>query len=225
MQWLRRDQHAAADAFIVNASLGSALGRMVSKFEGLGMQDDAAPDRSHLSTTRRAILTAGLAALFGMAADPACAAMLRAPERALYLANPHTGDVFRDVYWVRGKYRSEAASEVDFLMRDHRAEEQVEMDRSLLDILFHIQTRIGPKRPVYVMSGYRSAQTNRLLQEEGLGAVENSMHVVGRAADIHVERVRLADMRRVAVALKAGGVGSYPRGNFLHVDTGRIRFW
>jgi uncharacterized protein YcbK (DUF882 family) len=189
------------------------------------MQDDATAQQNSRSTSRRAVLGFGFAALFGLMADPAAASLLRAPERELYLTNPHTGDVFRDVYWARGKYVRDATEDLNFLMRDFRIDQQVEMDPALLDLLFHIQTRVGPKKPICVMSGYRSPQTNRMLQEEGLGAVENSMHLYGKAADIHVEHIRLTDMRRVAVSLKAGGVGTYTRSNFLHVDTGRIRFW
>jgi uncharacterized protein YcbK (DUF882 family) len=29
----------------------------------------------------------------------------------------------------------------------------------------------------------------------------------------------------VAVSLKAGGVGYYPRRSFVHVDTGDVRYW
>jgi uncharacterized protein YcbK (DUF882 family) len=189
------------------------------------MSEEAVDREDGCSSARRAFLAFGLAALLGLGSEPAEARILRAPERALYLANPHTGDVFRDVYWARGRYVKSATDDLDYLMRDFRVERQVRIDPALLDLLFHIQTRVGPKKPIYVMSGYRSPQTNRMLQEEGIGVAENSMHLYGKAADIHVERVRLSDMRRIAVALRAGGVGSYPRNNFLHVDTGRIRFW
>ena len=33
------------------------------------------------------------------------------------------------------------------------------------------------------------------------------------------------DVRRAALNLGLGGVGYYPRSNFVHIDTGRIRFW
>jgi uncharacterized protein YcbK (DUF882 family) len=32
-------------------------------------------------------------------------------------------------------------------------------------------------------------------------------------------------VQRVAMALQRGGVGYYPRSNFVHVDTGRVRSW
>jgi uncharacterized protein YcbK (DUF882 family) len=37
--------------------------------------------------------------------------------------------------------------------------------------------------------------------------------------------VALADLRDAALSLGAGGVGYYPREQFVHVDTGRVRSW
>jgi uncharacterized protein YcbK (DUF882 family) len=47
----------------------------------------------------------------------------------------------------------------------------------------------------------------------------------GRAIDIRLPGVELKHLRQAALNLKAGGVGYYPRSNFIHVDTGRTRFW
>jgi uncharacterized protein YcbK (DUF882 family) len=37
--------------------------------------------------------------------------------------------------------------------------------------------------------------------------------------------VKLDHLRAAARSLKLGGVGYYPASNFVHVDTGRVRFW
>ena len=37
--------------------------------------------------------------------------------------------------------------------------------------------------------------------------------------------VALADLRDAALLLRAGGVGFYPREQFVHIDTGRVRSW
>jgi uncharacterized protein YcbK (DUF882 family) len=47
----------------------------------------------------------------------------------------------------------------------------------------------------------------------------------GRAIDIRLSGCDLKLLRDRAVALKAGGVGYYPKSNFIHVDTGRFRYW
>ena len=36
---------------------------------------------------------------------------------------------------------------------------------------------------------------------------------------------KTAALRDAALALKAGGVGYYPKSNFVHVDTGAVRAW
>jgi uncharacterized protein YcbK (DUF882 family) len=35
----------------------------------------------------------------------------------------------------------------------------------------------------------------------------------------------LARLRDEATALKLGGVGYYPKSDFVHVDIGRVRYW
>jgi uncharacterized protein YcbK (DUF882 family) len=46
-----------------------------------------------------------------------------------------------------------------------------------------------------------------------------------RRADIRVPGRELSTLRRVALALRGGGVGYYPRPDFVHVDVGRVRYW
>lgn len=47
----------------------------------------------------------------------------------------------------------------------------------------------------------------------------------GRAIDIRIDGVPLADVRDAAISLQAGGVGFYPRSKFVHLDTGKVRYW
>jgi uncharacterized protein YcbK (DUF882 family) len=176
--------------------------------------------------TRRSVLGAAFASAVTLIAAPAVARPVRNPPvRSLFVQNRNTGEVFRGVYWEKGKYIPSAMKQLNRLMRDHRIDETVSMDPDLMDLLSGIQTRIDLKRPMFIMSGYRSPITNAALQAEGYSAADNSLHMVGKAADIHFERVRLIEMRKAAVALRKGGVGTYGAANFLHVDTGRIRFW
>jgi uncharacterized protein YcbK (DUF882 family) len=52
-----------------------------------------------------------------------------------------------------------------------------------------------------------------------------SLHMDGKAIDIRLPGVPLGDLRDAALSLRAGGVGFYPRAQFVHVDTGRVRSW
>jgi uncharacterized protein YcbK (DUF882 family) len=175
--------------------------------------------------SRRSLLAAGLATGAALLASPADAAMRVLRERELHIVNAHTGEAFRDVFWANGKHVLGATRRLNWLMRDFRTDEQVPMDPSLIDLLYGIQTRIARGKPLLLMSGYRSEATNQMLIAEGHGAVENSLHVVGKAADIHIQGVHLRYLSRAAMSFRAGGVGTYWRSNFVHVDTGRVRFW
>ena len=45
------------------------------------------------------------------------------------------------------------------------------------------------------------------------------------AVDIRVPDRSLVKVQHAALSLAAGGVGFYPRSDFVHVDVGRIRHW
>jgi uncharacterized protein YcbK (DUF882 family) len=176
--------------------------------------------------SRRSILSSGIAASFLFLVDPAMAAHRIAPERHLHLYNPHSGERFRDVYWSRGRYVRQAFHRVDRLMRDNYNGDMHAIDPALLDLLYALQMKTEAGfRPIQVNSGYRSRETNEMLREEGYGAVPDSMHLFGKAADIQIPGVRLDHLHRAAVSLRVGGVGYYPDMDFVHVDTGALRQW
>jgi uncharacterized protein YcbK (DUF882 family) len=45
------------------------------------------------------------------------------------------------------------------------------------------------------------------------------------AVDLRSERRSLTEVRDAAISLQCGGVGYYPRSEFVHVDCGPIRYW
>jgi uncharacterized protein YcbK (DUF882 family) len=53
----------------------------------------------------------------------------------------------------------------------------------------------------------------------------NSLHLVGKAIDIRIPGRPLSALRSAAMGLKIGGVGYYPKSDFVHVDIGRVRYW
>ena len=99
------------------------------------------------------------------------------------------------------------------------------MDQRLFDLLHLLQQQVGSKGSYHVISGYRSPKTNAMLNSKSNGVAKRSLHMQGRAIDIRLPGVELKHLRQAALNLKAGGVGYYPKSNFIHVDTGRTRFW
>ena len=146
-------------------------------------------------------------------------------ERRLSLYNPHTDERFADVFWCDGSYVPDSLQHINWLMRDFHRDVVAPIDVDLLELLHRIDQRLGVRRAFCILSGYRTAATNRMLRTEGWAPAAHSEHLVGKAADIRIDRVSLKHLHRAAVSLKAGGVGTYPRDHFIHVDVGPVRVW
>jgi uncharacterized protein YcbK (DUF882 family) len=149
-------------------------------------------------------------------------------EKFLAFFNTHTRESLETMYCCDGRYDPKALSRVNYLLRDHRANEVRAIDVKLLDLLHSLNQDLQVDTPYHVISGYRSPHTNQLLRARGgatTGVASKSLHMVGKAIDIRVPGVPLADLHKAAVALKKGGVGLYPSSNFVHVDVGRVRYW
>jgi uncharacterized protein YcbK (DUF882 family) len=173
--------------------------------------------------SRRTLLTTGIASVFFIS-KPSLA-RVATPERRIFLANPHTGDVFRDVYYADGRYLPDALKEIDVLMRDHNNDEVTDIDPELIDLLARLRSKIGIAQPIQVTSGYRSPRTNAAARRRNRHVARNSYHMQGKAVDIRVPGFNLSRLRRAAVELRAGGVGTYPNASFLHLDVGPVRVW
>jgi uncharacterized protein YcbK (DUF882 family) len=148
-----------------------------------------------------------------------------AAERHLRLYNTHTDEQLTATYWAEGEYQDSEVAAIDRLLRDHRNNEVRAIDRRLFDILYALQQQVGARGRFEVISGYRSPATNNQLRREGSGVARDSLHTHGQAIDIRLPGIALADLRQIALGLRAGGVGYYPASNFLHLDTGRVRAW
>ncbi len=178
--------------------------------------------------TRRDFLRAGLAAVSAIAIPGAAWAGFRVPDGrvpSLSFYNLHTGESLKAVYYENGGYLAGALQEINYVLRDFRANEVKPIDPRLLDLLVALHGRLDTSAPFDVISGYRSAKTNAMLHTHSEGVAVHSLHIDGRAIDIRVPNRDLSTLRQTALTLHAGGVGYYPRSDFVHVDTGRVRCW
>lgn len=168
-----------------------------------------------------------MATLAAIMPGPALAALrnLQPRERSLSFYNTHTGESLKTIYWADGDYISEALQAIDVIMRDHRTGEVLAMDPNVLDLVHTIKENLQPKQPFHIISGYRSRKTNALLNRCTTGVAKNSLHIYGKAVDIRLPGCRLCHLRDVALDLRMGGVGYYPRSRFVHVDIGPVRYW
>jgi uncharacterized protein YcbK (DUF882 family) len=148
-----------------------------------------------------------------------------AEHKTLAFEHMHTGDKLKLTYFEHGRYIEEALREINYLLRDFRTDDIHPIDTALLDQLFVLKQTLGVNKPFHIISGYRSPHTNARLRRFSHGVAEHSFHMQGRAIDIRLEGVSSKTIRNAALTLAQGGVGYYPRDNFVHLDTGKFRTW
>ncbi|MCX7064906.1 MAG: DUF882 domain-containing protein [Proteobacteria bacterium] len=147
--------------------------------------------------------------------------------RQLAFYHTHTDKYLSVVYYHDGAYDRKGLSQIDDYLKDFRTGTSHAIDPSLLDVLFDIRVTTGSRAPFEVISAYRSPVTNEMLRHATVntGVAKDSMHLRGQAIDVRLADVPLPKLRQVALHLKRGGVGFYPTSDFVHVDTGRVRYW
>lgn len=157
-------------------------------------------------------------------AKPALASLPNA--RSLAFEHTHTREQLSLVFAVGEQYLPGALDRLNLFLRDHYSGEVGSIDPQLFELLFQVKQELGSVKPFQVISAYRCADTNTRLRNQGAGGVaRQSLHMHGKAIDVRIADVPLADLRDAAIAKEIGGVGFYPRDKFVHLDTGRVRYW
>ncbi|MCE7797254.1 DUF882 domain-containing protein [Sphingobium sufflavum] len=174
---------------------------------------------------RRAVLL-GAAALGASQLFPATL-WAAIPERRLFLRNSHNGERADVCYYSGGGLRADGVAELNHFLRDWRTGDVTRMDTQLFDTLvqLHAATDADRRAPFTLICGYRSPKTNARMHARSSGVASQSQHMRGKAVDINLKGVRLANLNKAALSLRAGGVGYYPGDNFVHVDTAAVRHW
>lgn len=185
--------------------------------------------QQRLNVERRDLLKMGLAGLLGAVVPLMPARTVWAKSRydswKISFRHSHTGESFSGIYRVGDKYLPEAFERINYVLRDFRTEEVFPMDPRTVDILAMVHKKMGLTEGYETLSGYRSPKTNAMLRKTGTGVAKNSFHMYGQAIDFRVPGRSTSKLRTTAKALQAGGVGYYPKSNFVHVDTGTVRSW
>jgi uncharacterized protein YcbK (DUF882 family) len=146
----------------------------------------------------------------------------------LRLRSMHTGESLNIVYRIGDTYVPDALDKLNHFLRDRRTEEASTYDPAEFDLLHDLLVRLHrPGGVIDVVCGYRTPQTNEFLRTRGsnTGVAKNSQHIQAKAIDIRIAGIRTRVIRDAALALGQGGVGYYPRSQFVHVDVGPVRKW
>lgn len=172
--------------------------------------------------SRRHLLRSGIGAAAAFAAAPALA---MTESRKLAFVNTHTGESLAVSYFHAGSYDSVGLEQVARVLRDHRTGDIHPIDPALLDLLHELQALAGRDDAFEVISGYRSPKTNSMLNARSSGVATRSLHMDGKAIDIRLPGFQTKKLQQLAMSLRRGGVGYYAASDFVHVDTGRVRYW
>lgn len=175
---------------------------------------------------RRRRLLGGLAGTAALLHLPVAQANIRPLfRRELAFEHLHTGERLSTTYWAEGRYLHTSLDAINQLLRDFRTGDVHPIDPALLDLLHRLRERTGNDNPFQIISGYRSPKTNAQLRAASSGVAKKSLHMQGRALDIRLPGTPLKELHRLACEARVGGVGLYTASNFIHIDTGRVRYW
>ncbi len=109
-------------------------------------------------------------------------------------------------------------------LRCHHTNQQARMDTRLLGVLVDAAIHFKAAR-IEIVSGFRAPKYNLMLRKKGHEVARDSQHPKGTAVDFRIPGVTTAQLHSFVKSLKLGGVGIYPESEFVHADTGPIRFW
>lgn len=146
-------------------------------------------------------------------------------KRSLSFYHTHTRQHLEVTYAYGNIYDADGLRQIDHFLRDFRTGEIHTIDLRLMDMLWKIQQDINEGEYFEVISGYRSPGTNNMLRNSSTGVAKKSLHMQGRAIDIRLPGVPTKYIQQCAVAMECGGVGYYPKSDFVHLDTGDFRTW
>ena len=152
--------------------------------------------------------------------------------RVLEVTRPASGERAKLLYWKDGQVIDAAYQELCHMLRDVNGKETAPIDPKLLETLWGTQAfvaRYGIEHPLEILSGYRTPNSNKRLIEAGVPAARQSLHILGRAADIRIANLNSEVLGSLVKSFQQGGVGFYyragARGGWIHADTGLKRTW
>ena len=147
--------------------------------------------------------------------------------RTLSFHHTHSDENLTVTFKRDGRYDEEGLKKLNHFLRDWRSQDQTTMDRHLFDILWEVYRDVDGKKPIQIISAYRSPATNAMLRRRSSGVARFSQHTLGHAMDFYIPDVPLEQIRAAGLRLQRGGVGFYPTSGspFVHLDTGSVRHW
>ncbi len=141
----------------------------------------------------------GAAAGLSLLPGAALASVSTSRPRVLTLNNLHTGESLKAEFFDGRGYIQDELARLNHFFRDYRANKIKAIDPALFDQLFRLQGLLGTSKPVQLISGYRSVDTNNELRAHRRGVAKHSYHTKGQAMDFHIEGISLSQYSQSGV--------------------------
>lgn len=182
-----------------------------------------------INDSKRGFITKSALALFSLLTPSlffAKTSSKSAKGRLMHFKSVNTGEKLAVFYKPGRGFSQKDTIKLRYLLRDRRTQLQHNIDNKLYDKIFHLQNSLkAQNKEILIICGYRAPKTNKMMRAHSKGVAKNSYHINGQAIDLRIDGVSLSTLRRVALKTTHGGVGYYPRSNFVHLDTGPKRNW
>jgi len=144
-------------------------------------------------------------------------------SHTLRLYNTHTNEHLTLTCMENGRVIESAAKKLDRFLRCHYNGKVHKIDRGLIKLMCRMDKKFGGNNTLQIISGYRSPEYNAILAKRSSGVASKSLHLKGMAVDFRIPGISMKELYRGVRAMKEGGAGIYS--DFVHMDTGRVRFW
>lgn len=113
---------------------------------------------------------------------------------------------------------------VNRFLRDHFTNKPSPMEPRLLGMVAAAAKNFRSDIAI-VVSAFRHPKYNLILRKKGHQVARDSQHTHGDAIDFYVPNIPTLALHAWAKHQEIGGVGLYLESGFVHMDTGRVRYW
>jgi len=106
--------------------------------------------------------------------------------RTLSFHHTHSDENLTVTFKRDGRYDEEALKQLNHFLRDWRSQEH---------ILWEVYRDVDGRKPIQIISSYRSPATNAMLRRRSTGVARFSQHMLGHAMDFYIPDVPLEQIR------------------------------
>ena len=138
---------------------------------------------------------------------------------------PETGEVLDMIYWIEGDYIAVAIEEISYFCRDPVTNTVHSIDPRVIDIAAATHNLLDTSEPYTLHRGFVSDPRQVTNGDNPEAKPNGSFHANGTALDVSLNSRSVSQISRAAISCKAGGVGSYSKQNYVHIDCNEIREW